>query len=440
MVNDQTSITANDDTNNDAVKSRYWLHIIIIISAVPFIQSLITWSWDTQFSFLQSLIRILSLVSIVGEIIVINIARKTKFKEKYFFSSAPPIVKILLLIWIFWAIISLIFSIENLDAYISIPIFISLRYPLHIIFFMAVIHILKNSLIDQENKYQTYYLILGMGGMAYLISLLVFIISVPNPVELTWTHGLPSAVSIRHIANYMALFALALAAYSLNAKKWRYWIVLASIIIMTAFIAWSGSRAAILGLIISVCSAIIFMKYFIKSELGWKKLLALPLSIIIGSISSLLLPIPHPIYGIRRFFIKMQDGVDSSTGRIELWLNTIDEIIKSPFLGHGAGRFGSNMNKLYAYDYDNPHNFILQYFYDWGLIGGTVGLSLVAWLGIKIYLARHNDIQIVFAAIAAYTMLITIGMLEGMFYHPIKIILAIALIAPIFAISTKVKP
>jgi O-antigen ligase len=90
------------------------------------------------------------------------------------------------------------------------------------------------------------------------------------------------------------------------------------------------------------------------------------------------------------------------------------------------------MSQLYGYDLDNPHNFALQFLYDWGVFGGGAALALLAWLGLLIYRARHNNPIVVFSAVAGYSILLFIGQLEGMLYHPLKMLLVMAMIAPVF--------
>ncbi len=53
-----------------------------------------------------------------------------------------------------------------------------------------------------------------------------------------------------------------------------------------------------------------------------------------------------------------------------------------------------------------------------------------------IYRARQQQPLHAFAAIMAYLLMLSVGLLEGMLYHPIKIILALVMIAPLFARSS----
>jgi O-antigen ligase len=402
-------------------KQQYWLPIICIIASVPFLQGLLTWSWDGRLSGGQALTRILSLGTVTAVMLILMIGLRGGFTIQPALARAPRPVKILLTIWLLFAIAAMVASQGSL----LIPAFILLRYILIGMAFAAMVHVLKNAPDFDLHKW---FAILMAGGVIYLISLIFFALLVPDPLVFPWGSGLPSATSIRHIGNYLAILAIApTALFLIGGHKWN-WPVLAALTIMVTFIAWSGSRAAILGLVF--CTIIGW--FFTRQHVSYKKLLALAGSYTAGLALSLLIPNPTSNFGLFRFFDTLQPGVDSSSGRVEIWQNTITQILNAPMLGHGAGRFAGNMSKLYGYDLDNPHNFALQYLYDWGIFGGGAALALLAWLGLLIYRARHNKPIIVFSAAAGYAILLFIGQLEGMLYHPLKMLLVMAMIAPIF--------
>jgi O-antigen ligase len=402
-------------------KQQYWLHIICIIANVPFLQGLLTWSWDGRLSGGQALTRILSLGTVAAEMVILMIGIRGGFTIQPVLAHAPRPVKILLAIWLAFAIAAMIVSQGSL----LIPAFILLRYILICMAFAAMVHILKEA---PDYDLHKWFAILMAGGGVYLISLTFFALLVPEPLVFPWGSGLPSATNIRHIGNYLAILAIApTALFLIGGNKWN-WPALAALTALVTFIAWSGSRAAILGLII--CT--IFGWLFARQHVPYTKLLALGGGYAGGLALSVFIPNPSATFGLFRFFDTLQPGVDSSSGRIEIWQNTITEILNAPWIGHGAGRFAGNMSELYGYDLDNPHNFVLQYLYDWGIFGGGAALALLAWLGLLIYRARHNQPILVFSAVAGYAILLFIGQLEGMLYHPLKMLLVMAMIAPVF--------
>lgn len=63
-------------------------------------------------------------------------------------------------------------------------------------------------------------------------------------------------------------------------------------------------------------------------------------------------------------FLELNDSGDISNGRDSLFEYTLDAIFKSPIWGYGFDQFANNHGLVNPY----PHNFILQIFYDGGII------------------------------------------------------------------------
>lgn len=61
-------------------------------------------------------------------------------------------------------------------------------------------------------------------------------------------------------------------------------------------------------------------------------------------------------------FIRLNYEGDMSNGRVSILKETVKGIFERPVLGHGCDLFYKNHNDLY------PHNFILQMFYDMGIV------------------------------------------------------------------------
>jgi O-antigen ligase len=405
---------------------KYWLFAVALLAFVPAIQSTITWSYTGHLSGQQALVRIFSLVTVCAEIILLVLAERSGFSYVKTLKSLPKTIQIVLGVWLSGAVLA--YAIK--PDYPLISGLVLLRYILQGVALAVLVHLVSSA---QTYKDQKWFATLSLGGIAYFTLLAVFALTVPDPKTLPWEYSMPSATSIRHIGNYLAILSLAPAALLLTSKETRIWPYALCLGVLTMGIAWTGSRAAWLGLVVAVIAGCIFVRSTISSN----RFKLVGLSVFLGTAVSAVLPNPTPMFGILRFWSSIQPGVEMSSGRIELWTNTFTEILKQPLIGHGAGRFAINMNEIYNYDVDNPHNFMFQYFYDWGLIGGGAGLALLAFLGRAIFQRRGKEPMVVFAAIAGFTLLIFVGLLEGMLYHPMKMMLVILLIAPIFRTSAK---
>jgi O-antigen ligase len=401
-------------------EAQNWIVAAVVLASLPFVQGLFTWTWSGVPNSMQALIRIFSLITLCGVIMVIFVGLKSGFDSAKAIGSAPRAVQILLAIWLVSALAAMLGN----EGRLLIPALILLRYILMALAFAALIHIIRQS--DRFDA-AIWYWIIAVGGAVYAISLISFILLIPNPDTFSWLSGMPSATSIRHIGNYLAILALAPATLMLLGKKAHVWKAAAIAFVLITFIAWSGSRAALIGILAAAAAGWV---------LTWRHVKLPRIALLIGLFgasigTSFVLPNPSPSYGLARVVDKMQAGEDASSGRSELWQSSITEIIDVPLLGHGAGRFARNMGDKYGYDFDNPHNFVLQYLYDWGLFGGLAAMLLVGWIGLSIWQARFRAPLMLFAGAAGFAMLITIGMLEGMLYHPLKIMLVAAMIAPV---------
>jgi O-antigen ligase len=405
---------------------QYWLFAIGLLAFVPVIQGLITWSYAGQLSGQQVLIRMFSLVTICAEIILLLLAERAGFSYAKTLKSLPKTIQIVLGSWLLFAVLAYVIKPD----YPVISGFVLLRYILQGLSLAVLVHLVSSA---KTYKDQKWFATLSLGGAVYCALLGTFAMTVPDPKTFPWEFSMPSATSIRHIGNYLAILALAPVTLLLASKKPRIWPYALCLGFLTMGIAWTGSRAAWLGLLVAVITGCIFVRASVSGD----RFKLLGLSLFLGTAASAALPNPTASFGILRFWSSIQPGVEMSSGRIELWTSSFTEIMKQPWIGHGAGRFANNMGEIYNYDLDNPHNFLFQYIYDWGLLGGCAGLMLLAFLGRAIFRRRDRQAMVVFSAVSGFSLLIFVGLLEGMLYHPMKMMLVMLLIAPIFRTSPK---
>lgn len=168
-----------------------------------------------------------------------------------------------------------------------------------------------------------------------------------------------------------------------------------SLFVFLIALSWSGSRTSIL-----LCFFILVVFYWFKS-LNQSYLKPLPyfiglsflfiIAMILGHI------IPTPAGGglgrLARFLLLNTDtNVLSeqyfshlSPGRVELWFSAVDAIKAKPWFGLGA--FGHFFFSIGQNEHtDHVHNIFLQFFVEWGLVGGLLIIALIShllWIFIK---------------------------------------------------------
>jgi O-antigen ligase len=404
-----------------------WFFAIVAISMTPLVQGLLTTTLDGYVSYGQSVTRILSIITILMNFYVLNLAIKNRVGCCC--SSSFSKIPIYLLIIVFAIALFPIF-LHSKSVFFSL--FITIRYAFQIATIYAIIYIISRSSSFDPSCYVS---IMGFCAFLYVGYIAMIALIVPHPSTFPWDSGLPSATNIRHIGNYVAIFLVAAIALFLFARDRYQGPYLSLIFVLVAFLGWTGSRAAFVGIGAALFGSVLIL----RGHIPMARVGILGATFAAALIATIPLPAPTPAFGVMRMFnaSDVNQDKDISSGRTEVWQNTINEISDEPFIGHGAGSFIGNMSEKYGYDLDNPHNFILQFAYDWGLIGLGLCLVLLAMAGVTTFKMPVISPIASFCAISGFILMITIGMLEGMFYHPLKMLLVSALVAPAFGLAKR---
>ncbi len=362
--------TENPSLSNPATDtSPQWNLSVWLIALLPLTQAILTWDLDGKLTGMQYAIRHISIPAVVGEIIILGCALKMAMSLSNIWRMPSNATKALIAIWLAFAVTASLLPEINKTG----SLFWLLRFVLHGLFFAAVIHIINKTKCFTPSYW---FLAISVGIIGYIAALSLFALIVPDPANFRWALRMPSATNIRQIANITAVAAVAPVALILFGDKIPKWQPAAMIFAIISFIGWSGSRTALIALIASCLTALVFVRIVPKIT----NLLTLLGSLIAGLIASLFLPSPAPVFGLYRMFNKMQETDNVSSGRVQFWQDTIAEISKNPWLGYGTGRFRGNMDAVYGTGLNHPHNFILQFTYDWGVFGAGAALILIASL------------------------------------------------------------
>ena len=396
-----------------------WFMTCVVLAFLPFFHFLLTLDWDGKLSAQAFAARHYSLPVIVGEIAIIFFATRERlsiFDQPLFETRA---IRFLLLAWLMVAAAATLSTTDQM----LISTITTLRYALHLFFFAAVLAILTNA---KNFDTQTWFKWITIGGGIYVLSIFIFALLVPYPEQFPWMFRLPSGTNVRQIGNVVAILSIApFAMIMANApKRLAYMLALA---VMTMFVAWTGTRGAILGFCVGAFLTVVVLhkRYQLVS------IFLVISAYVAGFLASIALPKPAPDFGILRMSKTLSPTGEFDSGRTVLWRDSLIEIEKAPWLGHGAGRFNNNMRELYGYDLNHPHQLVLQYCYDWGIVGGLIGLLLVAFIGIVILRKASMDRLSGTAALASYVTVIAIAQIEGTMFHPLPITLLVALTAPL---------
>jgi len=196
------------------------------------------------------------------------------------------------------------------------------------------------------------------------------------------------------VFSYLILVPMIILTYKLLFIKFK---LIDVALILLAFIAvvTVGSRGPLLSYVIYLI--LLFVNYLIKNRLKAKAFVLFLVSIAFMSAIVLnfnffikqlnILLIKHGVQS-RTIYLLLSDNIDFSTGRSEIFSNTINNIFLNPILGYGVGGDRLFLNGTY------PHNIFLEIIAQFGIIlGGILSLILITYWVNGIFLNKSTTNQ-----------------------------------------------
>lgn len=399
---------------------------LCLAAIAPLFQSIITWDTDGKLTASAFVVRHLSLPTVVLEIVIVYIASLGGLNLRKAYNSLSLSVKWAIAIWLVFALFTSIFI--SSDSILSI--FVLIRYLIHGIVLASFVYLLSQS---KYYDLKQWLATLTIGALLYLISLVIFVYLTRNYDNFPWALRLPSATNIRQIGNLLAILAIApvtaLLARDHTQKVFYFW----AVALIVAFVTWTGTRGGMLGLALGSILGVLMAFKFTSS----RNLALLVISWVTGILISIPFFLPAADFGLFRMVKTVTSDQEISPGRIEMWTDTLSEILKNPVLGFGSGSYRQNMFEQYQYDFNHPHNVVLQYMYDWGIVGGMAALMILACLGWRLFTIKNQGSTVRFLSIAGFCATLAIAMIEGTLFHPLPILIAIAMVSPALGTAPK---
>ncbi len=264
----------------------------------------------------------------------------------------------------------------------------------------------------------------GLAGYAVLVFVLYW--TAPELTPETLTHSGAGASNVRHLSYYGSVgVALGLGLATFTPETRAKWLWLASATLSLAFIIWSGTRGGLFALAGMALLATTFFPDRGKLLRMWRYCAA----IIPPACALSLIWVPDdPNYGLWRILSgsRMNDGADGfSSGRVGLWKDALRLFWDHPWIGHGQNQFKAISPLAIQSGVLQPHNFILQFLFDWGLIG-TFLATYVIFAGLRSgrRAALAGD-RIAAVALLGAVVLLAYGLIDGTLFH----------VYPVFAFS-----
>jgi O-antigen ligase len=369
--------------------------------------------------------RLLEAPFVVSEILVILWASRKGLDCHQIWQSFPWDIKIASAFLIFGVFTSsLIISAHPLES-----MTLSMITILHLLFAFSIHHLLR---LTNVYDFTPFIILLG-AGLISLAALTFWRFAAPPPPSMVpggvieWGSALPGFISVRHFGSWTGAIAagfLVMLLFDEDSERLSW--VHALYFLSSAMTVWSGTRAAVLAMIIVTALSMVMRR----------KMPALRVVGVVGALTAaaimvalLLPPYDQPDF---RLFLSSDIGNANqfTSGRLDLWAATFAKWQESPTLGWGSG---SIFWEVYVgWPHTQPHNAPLQFLISWGVVGTIGALWLLGRTIRMVHTATMQNLSLLPLLAILYTLLI-MSLLEGMLHYPRFIMLVMVMFAAIIA-------
>ncbi|MFN2101191.1 O-antigen ligase family protein [Altererythrobacter sp. MF3-039] len=398
------SLSAGWDTTSPvfSVATAERLICLSLFAALP-IFAVTTWQHDYSWQ----ATRYFSLPIIAAELLVMLFAVLGGADPVHAFKALPRLTKIGVTIWLAVAILASLF------ARIPAMAFAHLSMSLLQLGFGLVVW--SFAIIPSPTFGPKILATMSLSIVSYLLMLIFFISLAKDVPNFEWMQFSAGVSNPRQLGFYgIPLLFFAAALFSKvegkRSQSSMYWLFICAGFLLVNL---SGSRA---GLGASVIGCVFFIAMMRKDRV--RLLVALVSGWLTAVVASAFLA-PHPEWGFWNIMLGTA-GINSdsySSGRVTMWLETIDLIRERALIGHGEGQFRLTTSIGNAMINHHPHNSILQFLYQWGLVGtGAIGVALFP-LGRRLREQRPLTSRTAIALVSSAIALIAMSMLEGSLFY-----------------------
>jgi O-antigen ligase len=239
-----------------------------------------------------------------------------------------------------------------------------------------------------------------------------------------WLLNPPLNSNIRH-TGYQALAAISFFTFFILRPSVERVVNMRHVAVMSilvAFLFWMGGRGSILSFLIMasvVCWVLVIKGYKLKFYV---------VSLLISVVAGFLLAELFSVFSwngivnmISKMFEKTAGLVSGQPSmRIRIWLSTIESFMGSPAFGLGSQGYYFMENRIGWFVH--PHNSLLQFLIEWGVIGTLLFLALIfkaLFFGFRNLLTLQKSplLQHVITAGAVIISLSAHSVVDGTYFH-----------------------
>lgn len=360
--------------------------------------------------------RQLGFVYLAGEMLVLFHARHCGLDLTRIVRAMPIWAQLALTLFLatFW--ISSVF----VSHMVPFSLGLSLGWVVHLLFAASLYH-LATSATDIDPRAIANGFVAGLAALAVFIALhfaaapdALFGRSVgffTDPVKIDLGSAIPGFISSRLFGSWCGAVLALLTGIAWRCDDTRGWHRLYMMLALAfCLTVWTATRAALLGW--GVCLPIAWL--LAGPPASRTVYTRLPIYLLAATVLALMLP----PYGDGQFTFFRGDSMGSAdamaTGRLTLWTNALHVAANYPLLGSGAGSSWW-MVPLNGFYHVQPHNALVQFVLNWGLIPTIPALVLIVGATWK----AHSNAKIRPALLPLILMLdclLAMSMLDGMMH------------------------
>lgn len=384
---------------------------LIAVGLSPAIFALAAWDPAQSASPLRFDLRRFSapIVAIELAVILLAMARGLSFADRFRMLSAAarPLLGVLAIVA---TVTALWVAPLRADAVARTAIAL-----LHLLFGFAATHLIAS--LPHERR-RLIWPAVATGVLLYALLVPAFLASRPSTFD--WRYFGLGVINIRHVGYYAAAGAavsLALAASSETIRRWAFPTLAAAACLALAF--WSGTR----GALAAVAAAVAIGSALLPVMRTPRAAAAVVAAFAIGAAFALFLPAGDSHFGVSRITSSLATGDAEalSSGRLALWIDTARHVADRPWFGHGDGQFRA-LVAAGGDQFNHPHNALLQFLLQWGLVGSACIAALAAMMIRRALVQRRCDARAAPAFMLLFAML-AYAMVDGTLYYPYPIMM-----------------
>jgi O-antigen ligase len=389
---------------------------IAIIATIPFIFAATSVPALSKISSMVDFFRFFSLVVSIAELAFIARCSSVGLVFVPPLRRADTLTKVSLIIISLVAVGTTIFiATEQVSATVR-----TIAWFIHLLFGLTIAGVTMKIWPDRDRAIWQWIL---LGLVAHIVFISIFVATIADPLHFPWMDFSVSVISVRQLGFYSAAgfsIAIGLAIYEQN--NMRRWMICAAAALAIALSFWSGTRSSVLSSVAALAAILL-----ISSEARTKRSMAtIAIALLTGAALSLIYVAPEPDMGLKRIFVSLvaSDANHVASGRLEVWKSTSKAIMKRPAFGYGESQFRLTEPTAHG-NINHPHNFFLQFLYQWGFIGGGCFIFLIARLYWKIVIATRRHPETCLPGFMLVTNMLAMSQIEGSFYHPFPVMMSV---------------